>query len=114
MNKKEFIKNTTSSGGSNISPIHLHGSAFIPEKSLDKWKLFIGRNTILKDHDGKAIKGIQASFVDEVYNHDGWFRYSNKQALELTGNWCLSCMNSNYDWAYPSSFVQNPELFLSY
>jgi hypothetical protein len=100
--------------GYNISPVHLHGTVFIPNESMQAWDKYIGKNTLLKDNKERNIKGIQASLVEPIYSHDGWFNYSHKKIIDNNYKWSLSCMNSSFEWAYPDCFTRNPDEFLSH
>jgi hypothetical protein len=99
--------------GNNISPLHIHGIVMVPLNSKESWQRFVGEDTLLRNERGDKINGIFSSRVVECYDVNRWHDYSIKYTNESTGAWSYVCINSRFDWKFPSILAKDPEAFIN-
>jgi hypothetical protein len=59
-----------------VSPLHIHGIILVPEAVNDKFKTFLGIDTI-----HKFCSLGQGSRIETCYKTDGWMSYVNRDLL---------------------------------
>lgn len=81
-----------------VSPLHIHGIILVPEVVNDKFKTFLGIDTI-----HKFCRLGQGSKVEECYEIDGWMSYVNRDLLSPLPR----------EDMHPRDFSLNPTGFIS-
>ena len=112
MKKEKLIEESTRiKKGQNISPLHIHGVAMVPECSSDKMRCFVGENTLLNKINHKRIEGLFSTQIREISGEDalsGWLDYGNK--YNFSNNRIL--LASSYESTYPDFFKRDAAKFI--